>query len=185
MVAVYRAEDMAQVMTALRPLAASIFETAEVMEHPVEDGSMVADHIVINPTEIELPTVVQAEDIPAVIDEARGLFEEGVLLVVQTRSGSVFNMLLSAIPRDETPESIGGPNVLLRFRQARFVEAEYGELRASQVAAPRNASTTARGQQTARPATSGGTTSSTAGQAQAANTEQRGSVLYRAFKRGR
>lgn len=184
-VAIYRAEDMSQVMSALRPLSASIFETAELMEHPVEDGSMIADHLVLNPTDVELPCVVQAVDIPAVIDEARELHVGGVLLTVQTRSGSVLNMVLTAIPREETPASLDAPNVLLRLRQARFVEAEYGELKAGQVQEPKNASTTARGQQPARPASAPGTTSNTRGQAQAQATEQRGSTLYRAFKGNR
>ncbi|WP_146198965.1 phage baseplate protein, partial [Falsochrobactrum shanghaiense] len=132
-VAIYRSEDMAQVLAALRPLSTSVFETAQLMEHPVEDGSMIADHLVIDPTEVELPCIVQAADIPAVIDEARELHVGGVLLTVQTRGGGILNMVLVGIPREETPQAIDSPNVLLRLRQARFVEAEYGELKAAQV----------------------------------------------------
>lgn len=186
-VAIYLADTdddigISQVLALLRPMTAMVYETADLMEHPVEDGSMIADHLVLNPTEVELPCMAQSPDLPAVLDEARELFEGGTLLDVQTRSGAILNLVLIGMPHEETPQAIDSPSVLLRFRQARFIEAEYGELKAATVQQPRNASTTARGQQPARPAAATGTTSATRNQAQAVDTERRGSVLYRAFR---
>lgn len=175
-VAIYRSESMEQVLGQLRPLSASTYETAELMEHPVEDGSLIADHLVLNPTELEFTTRASTEDIPALIDEARQLQIDAELLTVQTRSGSIFNMVLTGFPRNEDPDAPLAPLVVLRFRQARFITPEYGDIQQRQAARPRQASTTARGQQQARPATSRATGS---------ETQERGSLLYRTFGGGR
>lgn len=175
-VAIYRAETMEQVLVAMRPMASSTYETGELMEHPVEDGSLIADHLVLNPTETELQMIVNAEDIPSVIDEARQLHLDGELLTAQTRTGSIFNMVITGLPRDERPDALDSPTVVLRLRQARFITPEYGEIRTTQAARPAQASTRQRGQQQARPATTRTT---------GAETQQRGSVLYRLFGGGR
>jgi len=51
----------APLFTQARPLVANVYEYADIMEHPLETGSVVADHIVFQPTEIELPLVCVGE----------------------------------------------------------------------------------------------------------------------------
>lgn len=174
-VALYRAETMEQVLASLRPMTSNTQEGGDLMEHPVEDGSLIADHLVLNPTETELQMLVAAEDIPSVIDEARQLMLDGELLTAQTRTGSIFNMVIVGLPRDERPEAMDSPLVLLRLRQARFITPEYGDIRPTQAARPQQATTRQRGQQQARPATARTT---------GAETQQRGSTLYRLFGGG-
>lgn len=174
-VAIYRAEDMTQVLERLRPLAANVNEAVNLMDHPLEDGTVITDHLVRLPADVEFPMLVNAEDIPSVVDEARELMEGGHLLTVQTRRGSVFNMVLLAIPTEERPEALDAPLMLLRMRQAQFVTPEYGSIPPARASRPAQASTKARGQQQNRPARNANAASAP---------EQRGSTLYRAFKGG-
>lgn len=175
-VAVRRMDSGEQVFAAARPLSAQIFEVAQLMEHPLEDGSSVTDHIVYMPVEIELPLMVTG-DVETVLAEVRALYRSAELLTVQTISGSHSNMVIQAMPHDERSESAGSATISLQFKEAVFVKAVLeGSIAPAQVARPATspnrrpaarASTSARGaQQTTTPT---------------APTQQRGSTLYRLF----
>lgn len=180
-VAVLRMDTMEQVFAAARPMSAQVFKVANAMEHPLEDGSTVTDHIIFLPVEIELPLMVTG-DVETVISEIDALYRSAELLVVQTVSGSYENMFIRAMPHDEKAESIGSATIGLQLKQAVFVKAILeGGLAPAQVTPatpPANtnrrpaarASTAARGaQQTTTPT---------------APTAARGSTLYRLFGGG-
>lgn len=172
-VAVLNAETFEQVFAGARPLAAQIYEIAEPMEHPVEDGTTIVDHVITKPVEIDLPLVAAGADYADVFAQIRQLFRDRTLLTVQTRAASYENMLIIEIPREETGEVFDGFNMALRLKEVRIVRAEYGgkTIPATAAKKPANASTVKRGQQ--QPVTPA--------PAQAAPTA-RGSALYSIFK---
>lgn len=169
-VAVLNGETFEQVFPDARPLTASIFEVADVMEHPIEDGSKIADHVVFQPVEIDLPLLVVG-DVSSVFAQVRQVFRDRTMLTVQTRAASYDNMLIFEMPHDETAEMLDGVAIAVRLRQAIIVTAQYGgkaPLPPKKVKAKRQASTVKRGtQQPAKPPPA---------------QEQRGSVLYRLSK---
>lgn len=183
-VAIFRAEDMSQVLQLARPQRAEVSEGADLMEHPLEDGSLIADHIVALPVLVDLPSVVVAEDLVAVFDECRRIQREGELLVIQTQTATHDNMVLLSFPHDESPDAVSRPFVLLRFKQAQFVTPEYGALANGTTRSPAQSSTTPRGQQPARAATASTNGTASTSNARNAQTEQKGSTLYRLFNRG-
>ena len=178
-VAVLRMDSMEQVFIGARPLSAQVFEVANAMEHPLEDGSTVTDHIIYLPTEIELPLMVTV-DVETVMAEVRALYRSAELLIVQTTSGSYENMFIRAMPHDEKADTMGSATIGLQLKEAVFVSAVLeGGLTPAQVARPATStnrrpaartSTAARGaQQTTTPT---------------APTAARGSTLYRLFGGG-
>lgn len=141
-VAVLKGSGGAQVFAAARPMRATVYERADLMEHPLEDGSVIADHRVQRPTEIDLPLFVPGgPDLKTVYAEIRQLWEAGTVLVVQTTAGTYANMILTDIPHEEHPDAINSITIGVRFREAKFVKAAYGGLPKSKVKAKPKAST--------------------------------------------
>lgn len=175
-VRISRADTNAQVFAAARPMDVNVYEVAEVMDHPLENGASVVDHIVYKPVELEIPLHVGGENLSALYGEIRDLFRAGTLLTVQTRARLYESMLIQAIPHEERPEAIDALSVNLQLRQADFVPAQYAgaePIQRTQVAPTRRAqartSTQQRGAQ--QPATPPPAAA------------ERGSTLFRVFGR--
>lgn len=152
-------DEFNQVFAKARPLKADVYEAARVMDHPVESGSTMTDHRVIDPIEIEIYLVMSGDDYRDTYNQIKDLYNRATLLVVQTRSGSYSNMLISALPHDESPDTYDTINLSLRLREAILVTVQFQALPPRSVAVQRNASTVRRGQQTGttEPATAGAT----------------------------
>lgn len=170
-VAVLNAETLEQVFEEARPTIATVHEIGELMEQPLENGSVTADHLVIRPVEISLPLVIMGETAKEVYAEIRQLYLSGTLLTVQTRSGSYASMVILEMPHDETAEAMDGISISLRLREANFVKAVYGGLAPKQVKSKPKASTAKRGAQQ--------TTVASAPKTAKAGDEMKGSTLYR------
>lgn len=137
----------APMFSAARPLAASVYEYADVMEHPLETGSLIADHIVFKPVEIELPLLCVGEAAyRSTYAAIRTTYSAGTLLTIRTRTGSYPNMVITDLPHDETPSEFNAISIRLRLREARFVTPKQG-LASDQVKNPAQASTQNRGTQ--------------------------------------
>jgi hypothetical protein len=132
---------------AARPLTASVYEFADIMEHPLETGALIADHIVFQPVEIELPLLCVGEfEYRSTYAALRGTFNAGTLLTIRTRTGSYPNMVIIDLPHDETPDQFDAVSIRVRLREARFVTPKTG-LAPAQVKNPAQASTVNRGAQ--------------------------------------
>ena len=166
--------------SAARPLTASVYEFADVMEHPLETGSVIADHIVFKPIEIELPLLCVGEvAYRSTYAAIRTVYAAGTLLTIRTRTGSYPNMVITDLPHDETPSEFNAISIRLRLREARFVTPATG-LASDQVANQSQTSTQNRGaQQTtaANASTTAQVTSTAAASGQGATPQ--GSTLYR------
>lgn len=170
-VMIVRADTGEQVFAAARPMKANVYEVARLMDHPLEDGSEVTDHIVFMPVEIEQPLMIVGDDMASVFDEIRQLYHAGEILNVQTRARTYESMVIQAMPHDEQADALDAVTVGLQLKEARFIETQYaGAIAPAQTARPARASTVRRGAQ--QPA------------AAAPEQEDQGSVLFRAFGRG-
>lgn len=129
-----------------RPLEAEVIETALIMEHPLETGAMVADHIVFDPLEISLPVICAGEEnyrnTYAIL---KSTFKAGTVLTVSTRTGSYPNMVITDMPHRETAAEFNAISIRVRLREAVFVQPKNGSL--SDTKDAKQSSTQARGGQ--------------------------------------
>lgn len=162
-------DQFRQLVAGARPVKAIVSEEARVMDHPVEDGSTITDHRVMLPVEVELSLLLRSpRDDYA---QLRGIYQRAELVTVLTRTSAYQNMLIQSLPHDEDPAMFDTVPLALRLREVKLVQAQFQALPPRQVAAPRDASTRRRGEQT----------TSTAD----AETERRSSSLYRVFGLGK
>lgn len=131
-----------------RPLTAEVHERAELMRHPLETGAKIADHIVFDPVEIELPMIIAGElNYRSTYALIRQTFLAGTLLTVVTRTGSYPNMVLQEIPHEETPSSFDAIGMRIVLSEANFVQPKSGSLSQEQAENPSQSSTVNRGAQ--------------------------------------
>jgi hypothetical protein len=141
-------QDYIQLFRDARAIKAVVKEQAKVMEHPVENGSVISDHRVILPVEIELSLILASENYQSVYKAIRQYYFNATLLVVQTRSGIYENQLISALPHEEDPTIYDALTIALSLKQVQFVTAQFGIVPKY----PSNTTTVNRGVQQGTPA---------------------------------
>lgn len=121
-VGIFDSSTFAQLYTGARPIKATIKETAKVMQHPVEDGSSITDHRIIEPIEIELSTILNTSDYASVYANIRKGFLNSTIYIIQTKTGSYKNMIISAMPHDETPDMVSSIALAIKFSEVKLVK---------------------------------------------------------------
>lgn len=127
-VAVFTQSDFTQVLTNANVMRVSPFPSAKVMEHPVEDGSMVTDHHIVNLMEIDVNILPQYGKQREIYNELYQMFVGGILLAIQTRTKTYTNMLVQGMPHDETADMLGTVPISIRFKEWRPVKASYAQI---------------------------------------------------------
>ena len=118
-------DGYAQVFRDARPMKASVREEAKLMEHPVEDGTVITDHMVVQPVEIEISMTLRPETFQDTYNEIRDLFLQGKILTVRTKAGSYPNQLIQALPHEEAPEVFDTITLSLKLKEITVVQAQF------------------------------------------------------------
>lgn len=139
-------QNFNQVFVNARPIKAVIKKSKKVMEHPVETGVTITDHVVINPIEIELSMILNSLDYRNVYAQIENGYNKSTLYTVQTRSGSYSNMLIESMPDEQDPSRFNMIALALKLNEVQFVEAQFAKLPPQQVANKSNASTKQKGE---------------------------------------
>lgn len=138
-----------QLFASVRPLKATVSPSAKLFEHPLETGSTVTDHLIVNPDTVEIAAVLEPDEYRSAYAAVRQAFRKGQVFVVQTKAGTYPNMVFQAIPHEESPEMFDTISIVLKMTEVRFVTADYAPLPARKVSNKTQASTKPRGQQSA------------------------------------
>ena len=156
--------DFRQVLITSKPLRASVNASSKIFSHPIENGSSVNDHKIINPTEIEINMVLAPVEYRSIYQEIKQLFLSDSLLTVQTKTDVYKNVTIKDLPHEETPDVADTVIVTLKMVETFFATAVYGPFPANAVRNINQSSTIDRGEQLPRDANA-----------------SKGSFLYRQF----
>lgn len=137
-----------QVFELASAIKATVNPQKKVMEHPVEDGTTVSDHVVIQPIEIELSLLITGENFADTYQEIYSLYTDSEVLTVQTKTGNYSNQIIQSIAHDESPDMATGITMAMKLKEVKFVEAVFGKLPPEAVKHTKNQSTQDRGKQT-------------------------------------
>ena len=102
------------------PMKAVVKEHARAMEHPLETGSIITDHRIILPVEIEIPLIITAQNYQATYQIIKQLFLSSTLLMVQTRTSVYPNLMIKDMPHEETPDMFNAVTLALTFKEVLF-----------------------------------------------------------------
>jgi hypothetical protein len=167
-------QNFNQLFTGARPIKAKVNPAAKLMEHPIETGAVISDHRIFLPIEIELNLVFTAATYTSDYQAVKAAFAANDTLVVLTRTDSYPNMIMQAMPHEETAEQADTITMIMSLRQVVIVSASSMPV----AAAAQNSATVKTGAQTGKAAT---TTQSTTLQNGGGGT---GSTLFGWFGKG-
>lgn len=137
-----------QVLTSAHLMKCNVLRGSRVMDHPLENGSIVSDYRIVLPIEIEMGILVDSTDGTDTYDELLTLFNNATFLTVQTNAGTFDNLIIENTPHDETPDMFGILQLTVRFREILLVTVQFQALAPTDVAVSSDASTIQRGEQT-------------------------------------
>lgn len=120
-VGVFDQTSFDQLFSDARPVRANVRESAKVMDHPLETGTTISDHHVINPKNIELTMILSSEFYSSTFQQIRGAFVNATLLSVQTKAGVYQNMIIQEVPHQEDPDMFDAITITLNMREVLFV----------------------------------------------------------------
>lgn len=155
-----------------RPMSCRVTEPTKNMEHPIETGSVITDHRVILPVEIELSLIMDGAYYVDQYAQIKTAMIKAELFYVHTKTGAYKNMMITDIPHEETPENFDTIIMSLKLKEVILVSASYEPLPPRKVAQKTNSSTKDRGQVNGKDAP-----------AAAQNAVQNDSALYALFRR--
>jgi len=139
-------DDFKQFCALSRPMNCRVTEPTKNMEHPVESGSVITDHRVILPVEIEMSLVMDADSFADQYAQLRTAMKNATLLYVHTRTSVYGNMIITDMPHDENPDQYDTIAVSLRLKEVILVTATFEPLPPRSVQNKDNSSTKDRGQ---------------------------------------
>jgi hypothetical protein len=117
-------QNFNQVFSTARPVKATVRETSKPMEHPVEQGTVVTDHRIINPNEIELSMILPAGEYRPVYQQIKQYFNSAQLLNVQTRTDTYPNMFIIELPHEEDAEMFDTIPLGIKMKQVLIVSTQ-------------------------------------------------------------
>lgn len=124
----------------------SVHETSKATRYAVEDGTSRNDHVIQNPTEIEI-SMILAGEMARLFQLLKQTYLERKLVTVQTKTDVYTDMLVEEIPHEQDAGMTDGVTVDVRLLEWRETAPEYGELTMSKVANPSQSDTVNRGSQ--------------------------------------
>lgn len=141
---IMESDGISQCFPYARPLNLKVNDQARMPQHTLEDGSTITDHLVIDPISIEIQMIF-IKDFRDTHAEMRAAYEEGRLLTIQTKTHTYPNMVITALPHEETTDYWDVIAVSLKLEEARFVSPEQRSLSQSDVGNTSDTSTIKRG----------------------------------------
>lgn len=124
-IAVLDNDTLAPLFESSHPMRVSVIDEKEPTVWQVETGEERSDHVVDKAIEVAIDFVLANENDVAQFNEMQDTYAGLKLVTIQTRMRSYENMLMQAMPHDETAEI--GATVSVRFFEWREVTPEYGE----------------------------------------------------------
>ena len=146
-VGVFDMESYEQIFSRARPVKANVIRAQKIMDHPLETGAVVSDFAVVMPVSIELSLVIASADYQSVYQSIKTYFETQTLVSLHTKADVFPNMLIEAMPHEESADMFDAIPLALRLRQVQLVTVQYQALPPAAVETPTDQSTVNRGQQ--------------------------------------
>jgi hypothetical protein len=146
-VGVFDNDTFEQLFLTARPMKANINRQQKIMDHPIESGAIVSDFAIVLPVEIELSMVLGGAEYETMYQTIKTYFLSQQMVTIQTKADVFSDMLIQAMPHEETPEMFDAIPLALKLREVQLVTVQYQSLPPTAVQAPTDQSTVQGGAQ--------------------------------------
>jgi hypothetical protein len=114
-------EELQPLFIDVQYLQGEVKESSQVMRHPVETGTMIADNHIINQVEINLSLMIMSSFYNSMYSQLKQAFVEGRSLTVQTRTSVYHNMIIADMPHQENADIFDGVVMHLHLMEVLYV----------------------------------------------------------------
>lgn len=120
--------------------------TATVPAHPLESGSSIADHRIIEPIEATLTILATKATYRQLYSEIRGIHDNSQLVRVHTRTRIMRNMAITAFPDEQNPDMFDAITLDVTLKEMIFVTPSQGTMTSENTRVKADANTVQQGQ---------------------------------------
>ncbi len=120
-IGIFDSNTLEQIFADARPLKAEMKETAQVMNHPTETGTILSDNRIINPIEINFSMIIKVNNFNDVYNQIKQAFVASTSLIVQTHTGVYPNMIIADMPHSEQPDMYDAIAMTLHLKEILYV----------------------------------------------------------------
>lgn len=117
-------------------------------EHPLETGTMITDHLVLQPVEITVNVILEKNDYRTVYNDIQNYYYAGKLIGVFARSGGYANMAIREMPHEENPDMYDALSMEITLKEIILVTPAQGTMTAGNQRDAQNANAIQQGQKT-------------------------------------
>jgi hypothetical protein len=121
---------------------------AQIMQHPLETGAFITDHVVFNLPRVTVRMMLQKSDYADLIPQINSYFSNAQLVDIHGRGKLWQNMAMEAYPFEEDPSYYDAIPLELNFVQAQFVAPSQGNMTATNTRNPYDTNTVQQGMTT-------------------------------------
>lgn len=138
--AFYDQEENQEIFTNVKFFDASITKDKQLMEHPKEDGTLITDHVVDNPTEINVQVLIDDFDSSS-LNQINDYYKNSTPIVIKVKNQIYPNMVMSGEPFKADSNHYNETVYDLSFKEVQEAVTQYVKMSVPQVKQKQNAST--------------------------------------------
>lgn len=139
-IAVYKQEDNTEVFINCKYIDGSADDDLKFMEHPLENGATIVDHVIDDPKTVHTKLIV-ADDDDDSLNEILELYKNRTPLIVKIKNELFKNVCISAKPVKAEVQYYDKSIYELTYKEVIEAQTVYVKMSVPQVAQKKNAST--------------------------------------------
>lgn len=145
---IYKQEDNSEAFMNVHYFEGSVSDDLKVMEHPLEDGTSIADHIIDDAKSATVRVIISDDDNTS-LSEITDCYKNRTPLILKIKNNLYTDMIISSKPVKADPQYYDKTVYDLSFKEALRAQTQYVKMSVPQVQSPKNASTVNTGQKQA------------------------------------
>lgn len=138
-IAIYEQSENQQILTGLQFLDGSAQIDKKLMEHPKEDGTLITDHIVNEPTQVTLQILLSDDDSTS-LNQLQDLYNNATPLIIKIKNELHTNLIMSGKPLKADSNHFNKTVYDLTFKEIQEAVTLYVKMTVPQVKQKANAS---------------------------------------------
>ena len=128
-----------QVFAEARAIKAGILDDSELFQHPLEEGNKITDYKIDKPIQIQMGLLIPTDSYTQVYSSLVDAKKNGEQFIIQTKAGAFPDMIIKAIPHEESSEYGDCLAMQISFEQVLWYATNLETLPAKEVATSKKA----------------------------------------------
>ena len=137
--AIYVQDGNTEALTNAKIFEGSATVDKKLMEHPKEDGTVITDHIIDDPSKCTVKILIEDDD-SETLNELMEYYRNSTVLTVKIKNEIFSNLVINSKPFAADSEHFNSTVYNLSFKEIQVATTQYVKMSENQVKKPKNAS---------------------------------------------